>query len=54
MGLLNQKLENREEKVHKLVGEKFSFKDFESFKKNFDEKMERARKDIKECRCIFF
>lgn len=48
MGLLNQNFENREEEAHRLVEEKFGFKDFESFKKDFYEKIERAHKDIEE------
>lgn len=51
MGLLNQNFEDREEEVDRLVGEKFGFKDFESFKKDFDEKIKRAHKDIEEGRC---
>ena len=54
MGLLNQSFEDREEEVHRLVGEKFGFKDFKSFKKDFDEKIERAHKDIEEGHCMSF
>lgn len=51
MELLNKSFEDREEEVHRLVGEKFGFRDFESFKKDFDEKIERAHKDIEEGHC---